>query len=524
MLPEQTYKSACGKTRAISLADLLLVIWLLYCIVRNFFGGLDFSNLYPYLFIFGCYILAHYFRPWPYALFKAIIFIGVWQSILVIAQSAGWITSNHSLFEVTGSFGNPGQLGGFLAISTICTLCISLQRRKKARIVIIPVLLIQVYAMILSDSRAAWIATICGSIFITWQYTASLREGIRHTWLLKTILCILLVAVLLGLYLYKPRSANGRLLVWRVTADMILKKPVFGHGIGKFSREYMYYQAAYFEKHPDSHYQQYADNISFPYNEFLYVWAEQGVVGFLLFLGLLAGALCAPATNNTYKGALFAYLIFAQFSYPSHVPGLLALFPILLAAIHNRPISVYIPKNVYWGLIAAALCSVGYVSGEYIFRNQCRTTLQGLFSSSETVVADAKKFATDHYRRLLTYPRIADVYAQYVFGHYAPQEALTILNDVGKVVPTAELYCDLGDLHKALGNFESARDSYRTAGNMIPRRLTPKYKLFVLFRDMGDTLSARHHASEILSMPIRLEGTRTLKMKAELRHFMTTHQ
>lgn len=524
MLPEQTYKFIYSKSTEVSLTDLLLTIWLFFCLLRSFGGSSGFDNLQPYLFIFGCYIAVRFLQPCPRILFWGIIGLGFWQSLLAIVQAAGWMASNHRLFDITGSFGNPGQLGGFLAVSIVCTLCVGLQRSKKNWIGFIPLLLIQAYALILSDSRAAWVATICGCLFLTWHYTASYRTRIGASWLLKTTLCLLLAAVLWGLYLYKPHSANGRLLAWRVTANMITDKPVFGHGIGSFGREYMHYQAAYFEKHPDSPYQQYADNITYPYNEFLYAWAEQGTVGVLLFLGLLVGALCTPATNKTYKGALIAYLVFAQFSYPSQVPGLLALFPVLLAAIQSRPLSVRISRGVYWGFVTAALCCAGYVGKEYVFRKQCRATIQDLFSSSAPKAAEAEKFAADHYRRLLAYPRIADVYAQYAFQHYDPQEALAILGDVKKVVPTSELYCDLGDLYKTLGDFDSARNCYRTAGNMIPRRLTPKYKLFVLFRDMGDTLSARRQAAKILDMPIRLEGTRTLKMKAEVRQFMTTPQ
>lgn len=485
-------------------------------------GTVGFGSLYPYLFIFGCYAIARFFRTWPGILFWGIIGIGTWQSVLAIMQSIGWCTSNHSLFAITGSFGNPGQLGGFLAVSLICSLCIGLEGRKKRWFGFIPLAAIQSYALVLSDSRAAWIAVLCGGLFLIWNYTASFRTKIRSSWLLKVILCTLFAGLVVGLYLYKPRSASGRLLVWRATADMIADKPVFGHGIGSFGRKYMHYQAAYFEKHPDSPYQQYADNISYPYNEFLRIWAEQGIVGLLLFIGLLACSLCIPATNEGYKGALITYLVFAQFSYPAQVPGLFALFPVLLASIPNRPMSVRIPKSIYWGFAVVALCCIGYVGEEYAFRKQCRTAMQGLFSSSPSSVAEAKTFATTHYRRLLTYPRIADIYAQYAFEHYDSQQALTILNDIKSIVPTSELYCDLGDLHKALDDFDSARDCYQTADYMIPRRLTPKYKLFVLFRDMGDTLSARHQAAEILSMPIHIEGTRTLKMKAEVRRHLAS--
>lgn len=515
-------RSTHTRYAAITATDLLLVSWLIYCALRNIWSTGGISNMTPYLFVFSCYVAARFFRRYV-SLLWGISIVGIWQSVLALMQHIGWIASRHQLFNVTGSFGNPGQLGGLLAVSMVCMVCLVMQRRK-GRVYLFSLFLLQAYALWLSDSRAGWIAAFCGGLFLLWNRPLGAWPKFRTSLPVKIILCILGAVFLWGLYCYKPDSANGRMLVWRVSADMIADKPLLGHGIGGFNRNYMHYQAAYFEKHPDSAYQQYADNVQYAYNEFLHIWVDQGAIGLILFIVLIGGALLVPAERNIYKGPLIAYLAVALFSYPSYVPGLLALFPILLAAIQSRPLSVHISKGVYWGFVAAALCCAGYVGKEYVFRKQCRVTIQDLFSSSAPKAAEAKKFAADHYQRLLAYPRIADVYAQYTFRHYDPQEALVILSDVKKVVPTSELYCDLGDLHKALGDFDSARDCYQTAGNMIPRRLTPKYKLFVLFRDMGDTLSARHQASEILSMPIRLEGTRTLKMKAEVRQFMTTPQ
>lgn len=43
--------------------------------------------------------------------------------------------------------------------------------------------------------------------------------------------------------------------------DMIADKPVWGHGVGGFNINYMYYQANYFARHPESRYLQYSDNI-----------------------------------------------------------------------------------------------------------------------------------------------------------------------------------------------------------------------------------------------------------------------
>ncbi len=334
------------------------------------------------------------------------------------------------------------------------------------------------------------------------------------------LLFVTLIIVIGGLYKYKPQSADGRLLVWRVTADMIADKPILGHGIGGFNKNYMFYQADYFTEHPESAYSQYSDNIAYPYNEFLHVLADQGIIGLVLILGLLVAVLKTPANNNEYKAAIIGYIVFAQFSYPSYVPGLLVLFPILIASIQSKPSVVSIPRCIHWGSVVFSIILFVYVGMEYSFRKECRETIPQLFSANPSKAAHARQFAEDHYHRLSGYPRMADVYGQYVYAEGDPKRAMIVLKDLERIVPTSELFCDLGDLYKAEKDWNRALACYRTAYAMIPRRLTPVYKLFETYRDSGDTISAREQALKALSVPVRTEGTRTLRIKAEMKRYL----
>lgn len=223
-------------------------------------------DLYPYLFIIGCYTAARFLQRTPGILFGTIILVGLWQSSLGLLQQIGWVASNHPLYTITGSFGNPGQLGGFLAVSIVCTVCIGLRGPKRNWWGLLPMLLAQSYILLLSDSRAGWLAATGGCVFLIWCDTTVLRR-VSASRLLKVMIYICIGAFLAGLY-FSPPSANGRLLIWRVTTKMIADKPILGHGMGGFGREYMHYQADYFKSNPESSSIQYADNIKYPYNEY----------------------------------------------------------------------------------------------------------------------------------------------------------------------------------------------------------------------------------------------------------------
>jgi len=443
--------------------------------------------------------------------------VGLWQSALAIGQYFHWLNSNHYLFEVTGSFGNPGPLGGFLAISIIVTICIGLRFKKSQYVAILFFLLILIegYALLISNSRAGWLAAMSG-ITVLWILNKEKPLSIKKL----ALLCFLAIIVIGGLYKYKPQSANGRILVWKVTMDMIAEKPIFGHGLGGFNENYMYYQANYFTEDPESPYVQYSDNIAYPYNELLHIWAEQGIIGLLLLLALLTAVLKIPAKNCVCKATIIGYMVFAQFSYPSYVPGLLILFPILLASIQHKPLEINVHRRIRWSIVIATFVLLGCAVAEYSFRRQCQKTVPQLFSSNSSKVTYARQFAEKHYQHLLSYPRMADIYGQYVYATSDSQYAIDVLNDLKRIVPTSELYCDLGDLYKSENKWKQALECYRTAHAMIPRRLTPVYKSFMVYCEIGDTISARQQATKALLIPIQAESTRTLRMKAEMKRYL----
>ncbi|MDD4921190.1 MAG: hypothetical protein PHS30_01790 [Bacteroidales bacterium] len=122
-------------------------------------------------------------------LYFAIIATGLVEAIWELRQLYGFETSNHSLFNITGSFFNPGPYAGFLSIIFPLALWESLrfleteeQRRKtfiktlKGTIqylsgfisfsTIVFILLVVPAAM----SRASWIAMITGSLCVLLIY------------------------------------------------------------------------------------------------------------------------------------------------------------------------------------------------------------------------------------------------------------------------------------------------------------------------------------------------------------------
>jgi len=155
-------------------------------------------------------------------------------------------------------------------------------------------------------SRAAWLGAIAGVAYLAWHkynlkqlfkwqgYHPDILRGklfkrviILRNRTIVAVLALLLVAGSLSLYHYKKDSADGRMLIWTVTANIIKDYPVFGVGQDLFKAHYMDYQADYFRNHPGSKFEMVADDNQYAFNELLNTWTENGILGLLLVGGLV---------------------------------------------------------------------------------------------------------------------------------------------------------------------------------------------------------------------------------------------
>ena len=71
-----------------------------------------------------------------------------------------------------------------------------------------------------------------------------------------------------------------------------------------------------------------------------------------------------------------------------------------------------------------------------------------------------------------------------------------------------------------MGNLDKAEILYRKAIDMVPSRITPRYKLFKLYISRGDTILAVSLGRIVLSLKPKVESTKTLRMKGEIKDFL----
>jgi len=107
----------------------------------------------------------------------------------------------------------------------------------------------------------------------------------------KLLLCLgVLVALFLvfnigkAVYRIRPMSASGRVLIWKVSAEMFRKNPISGVGFGNFANQYNLYQAEYFASGKGSVINKMtAGQIRHAYNWYLETAVEFGALGLIVF-------------------------------------------------------------------------------------------------------------------------------------------------------------------------------------------------------------------------------------------------
>jgi len=318
---------------------LLLVSICISGTIQAIYGCLQLWGYYPSNH--GLFkITGSFFNPGPYAGFLAGILpiaLGLYWSVskeeeknaindFKLQVSGFRFPINNFKFQVTSfrlrSYLRNQQLGiwnlklvitKYIALTTIITILLVLPAAR---------------------SRAAWLGAMAGCIYLAWhKYKATtwikniINGSIKSPLgdlgvnlaaktkriLLFALISLILVAGCLTLYHYKKHPPDGRLLSWTVTSNIIKDYPLLGVGQDLFKAHYMNYQADYFRNHPGSKYEMVADDKKYAFNELLNTWTENGIIGFLLFFGILGFVfLSKTKTIENTKSELHSAVSFWQ--------------------------------------------------------------------------------------------------------------------------------------------------------------------------------------------------------------------
>ena len=331
--------------------------------------------------------------------------------------------------------------------------------------------------------------------------------------------------LIIGFYWLKKDSADGRLLIWRCGLEMVKDAPWTGHGSGSFEAKYMDYQADYFKEYgSQNRYAMLADNVKQPFNEYLGILINFGIVGLALLLGIVGALVYCYRQNPTQekKIALYALLsigVFSFFSYPFTYPFtwmVTFLAVLMLTADYLKRI-----KIGTWGrniIYSAAL--MGFFWGQVRLgaRTQSERSWQ---EASELAFCRSYDEALPYYvslkHRFEDNPYFLYNYAAVFTEAKEYEKALKVALECRKYWADYDLELLLGDIYREKKDYKQAEEYYMSASYMCPSRFLPLYQLYELYKCIGNTEKASELAKILLEKPAKVNSMLIKRIKYQLK-------
>ncbi|MDR1202026.1 MAG: O-antigen ligase family protein [Tannerellaceae bacterium] len=411
-----------------------------------------------------------------------IMLTGLMQSIWGLEQLYGYRGSYHSLFRLTGSFFNPGPYSGYLAIIFPVALHFILRIGKFRKypwwhyitisyytswVTLISMLLVLPAGM----SRSAWLAAGISCTWVYWMQRMGwkkMKERINthRKWTIPVSALVIgcLFIGIIALFLLKKDSANGRLLMWKITTQAIIHQPIPGVGLGGFPTAFASEQAAYFMSGNASATEKLvAGSPEYAFNEYLQIGLEQGIVGLVCFLLWFFYCFYVGIRNRRIgaAGGILAFIVFASFSYPLQLPSFWVLLIFLSAICVSEPCFFILKKpfsfkaNILFVVLLAAL-----LSGACCFLQQKRYHAYKEWTS----------FANyeELYPLLNHKPEYLFDYAQYLNRTERYQDAYQLLKRATQLSADPMIWYMLGKNAQALGHYKEAEMHLLHGANILP--------------------------------------------------------
>ena len=491
------------------------------------------------------FLLRFLFAGWSQlrlAFLTGIVVTGLVEAVSGMRQLHGLEGSNHSLFRLTGDFYNPGPYSGYLAMVLPVCLWMILQFAdckkegwRQAKIYLYYLAWITLLAIVVvlpaGMSRTAWIAATvsCAWIYWTerigWEKAKQYIHKNRTLSILSSILILISIAgALAGVYLLKKDSADGRLLLWKVTGQAIMEQPWTGTGLGGFPTAYAEAQAAYFSSGNASETEKMVAGCpEYGFNEFLQIGLEQGIVGLTVFILLLGYSLFQGVKNKQVgaAGGILALMVFSLASYPLQLPEFWVVLVILMGVIPTP--SPAGKKILSVAIIGGITICCGWIFGlqkGYYQGYKKWNTLKMLYTSK------AYEAAGDGYTELMP-----------LLGH-KPEllfEAAQCLSktgqfaDANRLLERAMLLSGDPMIHYMAAKNEQSQGNYQKAENLLlhaieilPERIYPYYLLTKLYAEKAFFQEDKFikAADAVLKKEPKVESTAIREMRTEVKNML----
>ncbi|WP_343690406.1 O-antigen ligase family protein [Chitinophaga sp.] len=493
---------------ALTRIDVIFSLLVMYVIIRS---ELRLTlRLVDVMALSGCYVLLRRapLRFFIY-MFYGIVVCGIIESSYGLLQLYDVLPAEGQ-FKLTGHFFNLGAFAAFIA----CTVCISIVlllffKGKRYQFIPWVNVVLAVIVLPVTYNRTAWIICVVVGLFLFLS---------RRIWVL-----MIGMVILTGTYFIKKDSADGRMLIWKVTMDMIGQQPVWGVGYDRFAAKYMNYQGAYLAARGSNEERQLADNVYYAFNDLLQATAELGIIG---GIGVLALLYCCFSIRRGKRllwagqGIVLAYVIAGLFYYPHFILSLKVVGVVGLALLSR------LDKRVYQGRIPPLVLivpAIGMII--WILPLQC-----GYYYWGKAKVA----FGQQQIHRSLDYARkatpvmkqngefLSETGKSYMLVD-SLDEAAAYMRQSQTYLNNTVIETNLGIISLQKKQFADAEKHYKQALCMVPNRFFTEFLLLELYTKTHEDRKACERADIILHKDMKVYSSAVREILDSAKHYYDHH-
>lgn len=507
------------KSIDLSRIDIVLIILFFYGICLLFLNfsieyayyNIKWPLLYAAAYYMGRGLTNNYQRT---LLFQTIFFIAVSQSIWAVCQAGDayfykGFSFNRLSTLLKGCFSNSSMLACFMAIGSI--LGVFLLHKGKSIIskaFIIFCIILMVSVLLTTTSRAAILMLVLGIVIL-------FRVKKRYIVIGAFIMFFALISV-------KKDSVAGRVLIWKVSMEMISENPIFGIGINRFGAEYNNYQGRYFLNNEVTEKEKMVASDNFyAFNLPLKIWVELGIIGLILYVFLILKTIKIVKKHTLLEALLSAFFIFSLFSYPLAQLETSFLFFVLIGTAASLGYKMKITtKNNYFNIkvVISILLFFGiYKEARTISFIKKWKQYNGYRYSSPAM---AMKLFEKINPELKGFPEFLYAHSTLLATNNSNQKAIGLLEECSHKIPTSNLYSYLGITYGEIKKDSLAEYNHCFACNIVPNKFVPKYYLFLFYRNTGQTDLAKGMAKTILEQPIKIKSKKVNDIIEEVSIFI----
>ena len=269
-----------------SLLTKFIVVWMVYIVVHGRLSEVTelYRTVYLCVTLLSVISLSYCLRAGlltKEGIYRGLLIIAVIHLFCVFAQCMGFMEPENSLYPITGACDNPNVTAMYL-VGVLPVLLSVTRMRAVARLLFLFLILL---AIVLLRCRTAYIGLAVEIAVMLFSYGKARKMVFSHRWVVVVIGVLVCAFSAVKLYNMKRDSADGRLLIWKMSAMMVAERPM-GCGYGLFPKHYNLRQAEYFhEEHGTETERRNASFVYMAYDDFLEHGVEGGVIGMLFLMG-----------------------------------------------------------------------------------------------------------------------------------------------------------------------------------------------------------------------------------------------